>query len=53
MVVFDGDKSHDLEKKNDIFEGNFIIKAKKNSSVRIGYSKDGNTFGILYEYNVT
>ena len=53
MVVFDGDKSHDLEKKNDLFEGNFVIKAKKNSSVKIGYSKDGNTFGVLYEYNVT
>ena len=36
-----------------LFEGNFVIKANKNSSVKIGYSKDGNTFGVLYEYNVT
>ena len=53
MVVFDGNKSHDLKKQNDLFEGNFVIKANKNSSVKIGYSKDGNTFGVLYEYNVT
>ena len=53
MVVFDGNKKHNLEKKNDLFSGNFVIKANKNSSVKIGYSKDGNNFGILYEYSVT
>ena len=52
MVVFDGDKSHELTKKNDSFSGNILIKGHKTNSVKIGYSKDGKTFGILYEYNV-
>ena len=53
MVVFDGNKKHNLEKKNDLFSGNFVIKANKNSLVKIGYNKDGKNFGILYEYSVT
>ena len=53
MVVLDGDRKHRLKRKNNIFSGNVIIKSnKKNSSVKIGYSEDGKTFGVLYEYDV-
>ena len=52
MVVLDGNKRHKLKKKNDVFSGNIVIKANKNSSVKIGFSEDGKTYGILYEYKV-
>ena len=53
MVVLDGNKKHNLKKKNNIFSGNVIIKGNgKNSSVKIGYSEDRKTFGILYEYDI-
>ena len=53
MVVLDGNRKYRLKRKNNIFSGNVIIKSnKKNSSVKIGYSEDGKTFGVLYEYDV-
>jgi hypothetical protein len=52
MVVLDGNKRHNLKKKNDVFSGNIVIKANKNSSVKIGYSEDGKTYGMLYEYKI-
>ena len=53
MVVLVGNKKHKLKRKNNIFSGNVLIKSNnKYSSVKIGYSEDGKTFGILYEYDV-
>ena len=51
MVVFDGDISHKLDKNDDIFSGNILIKGEKNI-VQIGYKKEVN-YGILYEYNIS
>ena len=51
MVVLVGNKKHKL--KRNIFSGNVFIKSNnKYSSVKIGYSEDGKTFGILYEYDI-
>ena len=53
MVVLVGNKKHKLKRKNNIFSGNVVIKSNnKYSSVKIGYSEDGKTFGILYEYDI-
>ena len=51
IVVFDGDISHKLDKNDDIFSGNILIKGEKNI-VQIGYKKEVN-YGILYEYNIS
>ena len=53
MVVLVGNKKHKLKRKNNIFSVNVVIKSNnKYSSVKIGYSEDGKTFGILYEYDI-
>ena len=53
MVVLVGNKKHKLKRKNNIFSGNVLIKSNnKYSSAKIGYSEDGKTFGILYEYDI-
>ena len=52
MAVFVGDNCHKLDKNDDIFYGKFKIEGK-GKMVQIGYLKENNQYGILYQYNIT
>ena len=48
MAIFVGGNCHKLDKSDDIFYGNFKIEGNQ-----IGYLKENNQYGILYQYNIT
>ena len=52
MAIFVGDDCHKLDKSDDIFYGKFKIEGK-GKIVQIGYLKENNQYGIIYQYNIT
>ena len=52
MAIFVGDDCHKLDKSEDIFYGKFKIEGK-GKIVQIGYLKENNQYGIIYQYNIT
>ena len=51
MAVFIGNDCHKLDKNDDIFYGKFKVEGK-GKVVQIGYSKENQQYGILYQYNI-
>ena len=52
MAVIIGETFHKLEKNDNIFYGKIKIEGEGNI-VQIGYSEGNNSFGILYQYNIS